>query len=305
MIDGMPSEVYHPTCYSAIIAQAQLAKIADSIYHQFLLAKTASTKVDYSIAESMERDLSRWRSGLPSFFTSSQVDSWFLIPRTVVLWKEQNLHLLIWRGSKSQHGFLPELPSAISHCTRIAMQIIHDIATFCAEQEEILHQNLRWYATYFIFQAVLVLGASRFIDNEDGQGQPQQSSPRPWEHSHSLSKAQSCLQLLARSSRPAVRCLHILNRLQNTYSPGTPFSPGNEQPVYNTRSASRLDAALSDQNVQVPIVASDDPSQLNYNWEIMFDAEYPDPIFYSLISEVPSDVMSNLPVDLLLNEWAI
>lgn len=253
----------------------------------------------------MEKDLSRWRSSLPSFFTSSQVDNWFLIPRTVVLWKEQNLHLLVWRGSKNQHSFLPELPSAISHCTRIAMQIIHDIATFCTQHEEILHQNLRWYATYFIFQAVLVLGASQFIDVEEGETYQQRSSPRPWEQSHSLSKAESCLQLLARSSRPAVRCLHILNRLQNAYSPGTPFASGNAQPAYNTRSTARPGTTLSDQDVQAQILASNDVSQLDYNWEMMFDAECPDPLFYSLVSEVPSDIMGNLPVDLLFNEWAI
>ena len=69
----VPPEVDYPTIYSAIIAQAQLAKLADATYHEFLLAKTAGSRIEYRLAESMERDLFRWYKSLPSYFTLTEV----------------------------------------------------------------------------------------------------------------------------------------------------------------------------------------------------------------------------------------
>ncbi|KXJ90286.1 fungal-specific transcription factor domain-domain-containing protein, partial [Microdochium bolleyi] len=161
MLSAIPLPVDVPTQYSALIAQTKLARLASTIYTEYLQARTADTKLEYQIADTMDQQLGHWRRDLPAYFTSTDVPAWFLAPRAVVLWKEQNLRILIWRGSKARHSFLPHKSPAENRCRDVAMQTIHDIAGFCERTYHpgVVHLGVNWYATYFLFQAVLVLEA--------------------------------------------------------------------------------------------------------------------------------------------------
>lgn len=205
---GAVTEVDYPTRCSAIIAQAQLAKIADTIYKEFLMAKTAASKIPYQVADSFERNLSAWRQHLPYYFVSPEVPNWFLGPRAVVLWKFQNLRILLWRGVEKAHPFLPSKPEANRRCLDAATQAVHEIASFCDRFEEILHLGINWYATYFLFQATLVLEAGRLsVELREDVDQ------ELWQTS--IARSRACLGLLAKKSSSVGRFLEVLDKIHN------------------------------------------------------------------------------------------
>jgi transcriptional regulatory protein GAL4 len=96
--DNLPPEVEYPTTYSAIIAQASLAVIANKISNM-LSASTRHDEVDDQVGLELEDQLSTWRASLQPYFYSADVPLWFRGPRAVVLWKEQNLRLMLWHGA--------------------------------------------------------------------------------------------------------------------------------------------------------------------------------------------------------------
>ncbi|KAF4855987.1 hypothetical protein CGCSCA4_v001020 [Colletotrichum siamense] len=298
----VPSPVNYPTTYSAVICQAQLAKIADAVYHEFLLAKTASTKVEYRVAETMERDLNRWRQNLPGYFLTTDCPNWFRAPRSVVLWKEQNLRILLWRGSQKYHSYLPTKTNAEEKCLEVAMQSIHDIATFCMANEACLHQGLIWYATYFLFQATLVLEANYLTETS----RPEEDR-LAWQHS--VSKARACLKTLEQRSRSAKRCLEMLDRIHSQFQ----FLP-------------QLDLELDPASFQVSNLGQDTttaypessimppthdfmdlPSENDFAFygesQPVFGDETADPSLRMLLNEASLDFMDNMPLDLLLGDW--
>lgn len=205
----MPAPVNYPTTYSALISQAQLVRIANGIHHEFLSAKTANQKMEYQLAEIMAQKLDVWRGNLPTYFTSPDVPAWFLGPRSIVLWKEQNLRILLWRGTKKVHPYLPSRMDARSRCLDAAMETIQSISSFVASYESSLHPGIVWYGTYFIFQAILVLEASCL----GRDGQPDQDLGG-WEAS--ISAATQCLESLARGNSSAALCLEFIERIHRS-----------------------------------------------------------------------------------------
>ncbi|RMJ18079.1 hypothetical protein CDV36_002240 [Fusarium kuroshium] len=209
----VPAPVNYPTTYSALIAQAQLAKIANGIHHEFLCAKTANQKMEYQLAEIMAQKLDAWRDSLPEYFTSADIPAWFMGPRSIVLWKEQNLRILLWRGTKKVHPYLPSRMDARGRCLDAAMETIQSISSFVTSSERILHPGISWYATYFIFQAILVLEASCLGRSV----QPDQDFPcdsSGWETS--VSAATQCLERLAQRSNSAALCLEFIERIHRS-----------------------------------------------------------------------------------------
>ena len=298
----VPKEVKSPTIYSAIIAQAQLAKIADVIYNQFLQAKMTGTKVDYGIAENMERQLNGWRQDLADYWTSTDVVTWFEAPRAVVLWKELNLRILLWRGTKTSHSFLPTAASPLDRCVDVAMQTIHDISKFCRSSKDALHQGVTWYATYFIFQAALVTEASRLC--KEGNDKPGNAQRPSWQYDHSTSEARSCLKMLAITSRSAQRCAKVLDRIHEHVDPSR-RARSDVQNLDISREAATpvVSATLGSQDTQ----GQDDLMPTNDEWlyngnNSFFDTGPLDPNLRMLMDQVPGEFIDNMPLDLLLND---
>lgn len=234
---GAVREVDHPTPVSAIIAQAQLSKIADAIYREFLMAKTAAARIPYQVADGFEQSLKIWRQDLPDYFHLPSVPNWFLGPRAVVLWKFQNLRLLLWRGVEKSHPFLPSKPDANRRCIDVAAQAVHEIALFCGQFEEILHIGINWYATYFLFQASLILEAGRL--NVELRNDVDQEF---WQTSITASRA--CLEVLAKKSSSASRFLEVLDKIHNhnfpLFSAPRASHPMGLNPNVNVRAASSV-----------------------------------------------------------------
>ncbi|KAJ5928280.1 transcriptional regulatory protein C1F7.11c [Penicillium verhagenii] len=300
--DKVPTNVDYPTTYSAIIAHAQLAKLGDAIYHEFLLAKTAGSRIEYRLAESMERDLLRWCKSLPSYFTATDVPSWFRGPRAVVLWKKQNLRILLWRGSQTHHSFLSIKVNADEKCLNIAMDSIHDIATFCTMYESDMHQSLTWYATYFLLQATLVLVAG-YLDNNS------HTQPEPSELHHSVFQSRNCLRMLAADNKSAARYLEMLDVIcsqvpspapdleLDQYAYGLsdmPVGGGFGAPVGDIPgNASNFAGLPSENDFMIP----------DENLFALNDDSTADPNLRMLINQVSQDFTGSMPLDLLFNDW--
>lgn len=159
----------------------------------------------------MERQLTSWRQNLPDYFSSTDTPSWFQVPRAVVLWKELNLRILLWRGSYNSRNFFQTMTTAIDKCLDIAMQTIHDITSFCRSYRGVSNQSIAWYATYCVFQAALVVEAAR-LHNGDKNARPSIERPK-WQYEHSTSEARTCLKSLSQTSKSASRCLLVLERI--------------------------------------------------------------------------------------------
>ncbi|KAJ5784553.1 transcriptional regulatory protein C1F7.11c [Penicillium pulvis] len=296
--DKVPSEVDYPTTYSAIIAQAQLAKLADSTYHEYLLAKTAGSRIEYRLAESMERDLFRWYKSLPSYFTSMDVPSWFRGPRAVILWKEQNLRILLWRGSQRHHSFLPTKVNADVRCLNVAMDSIHNIATFCTIHESNLHQSLAWYATYFLLQATLVLTAG--LLDKNSQIQPESS-----ELHHSVFQSRNCLRMLAIKNKSAARYMEMLDRICSQIQSPVPDLEMNQY-SYDLSNGAGFDASRIDVPNHTQSFAelpSENDFMIPGENQFAFNDDTTDPNLRMLINQVSQDFTGSMPLDLLFNDW--
>ncbi|KAI1359331.1 fungal-specific transcription factor domain-containing protein [Xylaria arbuscula] len=290
LTSDVPPEVDYPTTYAAIIALAQLAKVAEGIYQEFLLAKTAGSKVEYRVAELMERRLDDWRRSLPEYFTANEVPPWFLSPRAIVLWKEQNLRILLWRGSRDHHGFLPNKPNAGNKCLEIAMQSTDDIATFCTTNEADLHQGVIWYATYFLFQAALVLEAnylqsSRQKSNEDTSFQEK-----------TLCQARSCFQMLAQTSNSAKRCMEVLDNIHQRLRGLVLDPPGTGEPC------ALDDPQMSFVQPSAGFVSDESDFGL-FSSGLGFGDNVVDPTLRMLINPDSSNLFEEMPLDMLLDHW--
>ncbi len=171
----------------------------------------------------MEVKLFNWRNTLPAYFASSAVPEWFLGPRAVVLWKEQNLRMLLWRTSQRRHATTAAAAAGVGSrsvadwkCYAAAVETIRDVSVFCRERAGALHAGLGWYATYFLFQAILVLEMSQVVvaapDAVDSLAED-----KSW--SQAIAQGRSCLELL-KPNTAAGRCLETLDRLHASLLPG-------------------------------------------------------------------------------------
>ncbi|KAH7155918.1 fungal-specific transcription factor domain-containing protein [Dactylonectria macrodidyma] len=299
LISPVPAPVDCPTTLSAIIAQAQLARLANVLYHEFLLAKTVNAKLEYQVAEATERNLTSWRQNLPSYFTSPDVPTWFLGPRAVVLWKEQNLRIILWRGSTRYHSFLPSKMDAEKRCLEVAMQSIHDIATFCRADDGILHLGIAWYATYFLFQAALVLEAS-YLDKENQQRSDDETAI--WQVV--VAEARECLVTLSQKSKSASRCLEVLDLIhrrtqtRNIIEHGhTAAHPGELLGGYQPQQPLPVDAEAA---TIVGGVGSECPVPVN---EFGLYDDTSDLTLRMILDQTPWGYLDNTPMDAMFNDW--
>ncbi|KAF4335485.1 C6 transcription factor [Fusarium beomiforme] len=296
----VPPEVDTPTTLSAIIAQAELAKHANSLYLEYLTAKTANTKLEYQVAEAIERTLTQWRNKLPHYFTSTDIPVWFTGPRAVVLWKKQNLRIILWRGSKRNHPYLSSKTDAETRCLDVAMQSIKDITAFCSANEGILHLGIVWYATYFLFQAVLVLEAS-YLDREARNNLDDDTTD--WRMM--IHKAQSCLANFSGRSKSSKRCLEVLDLINRRV-----------ETVANTRRTVLTVPELVQETpvtLQPPAGDTEAP-QTPVDIQPFSDADFSmgawtlnddgsDPTMRMILDNTPWGYMDNAPMDALLSDW--
>lgn len=294
----------YPTIYSVIISQAKLARIADTIYHEYLLAKTAGSRIEYRLAESLEGDLTNWRKTLPNYFTLAGVPPWFLAPRSVLRWKEQNLRILLWRGSQKYHSYLPTRLNAEEKCLDVAMESVHDIATFWRTYENASY-HMVWYATYCLLQATLVI-LVLFL----GKGAQYESSQElPLWH-HLVFEARDCFRQLAKRSVSARRCLEMLDRICTRFEslPTLNLALDSQETLilHNENATPEAQMPLYNDNAQQISGLTNPLTENNltfgeYGQEEMNNDTGED--LRMFMNEVSLDFMGNMPLDLLFNDW--
>ncbi|KAH6685816.1 fungal-specific transcription factor domain-containing protein [Plectosphaerella plurivora] len=299
-----PVVVDYPTTCSSIIAHGQLVQVANLFYSEFLLAKSAARKIEYQVAESIDRDLIAWETGLPAYFHAAPdaVPAWFLGPRAALLWKQQNLRILLWRGSIQSHPFLPAKPVAERRCLDIAMKSACDISDFCATNEASIHQVIVWYATYFLFQAALVLEESFFKPPSHG-ALPDDVEAREY----CLVKARECLGILAQRNRSAARCLEIVTRLHTHLAQ---LNPGQDVQVNLGQNQDNQTVAMSQTGIphtrhhrifaqdDAPMFADQHLSSLENTADDNSDAT-----LRMLINQTALEYLNDSAMDMLLEGW--
>ncbi|KAI0156569.1 fungal-specific transcription factor domain-containing protein [Xylariaceae sp. FL1272] len=291
---SVPPETEHPTTSSAIISQAHLTRAGDAAYQEFLLAKTAGTKVEYRVAEMLEQRFDEWRRNLPKYFTSPEVPSWFLGPRAILLWREQNLRLLLWRGTQEHHSFLPDKQSAETKCLDVAMQTIHEVSSFCADYPSALHSGLTWYSTYFVFQAALVIEASYLQDAKQQRLESDISG-----REHSLFQARACLDTLAQFSKSAARCNEVLSSIHDRL-----HQPAEMLPL-TSETAIGHDAHLAaPQPPNAGFIGGDSDDAYFGNGFGGFGDDMIDPTLQMFINPTTStNLFGDMPLNMLLDTW--
>ncbi|CAH0046907.1 unnamed protein product [Clonostachys solani] len=293
----VPQELNYPTTCSAIIAQARLAKIGDAIYREFLLARTNGSKIEYRLAESLNRELTGWKQSLPPFFEDPPSSTpWFQGPRAVVLWKEQNLRILLWRGSQDPPAFLTTRVTANERCMDATLETIHDIAGFCMLGDITMYQSLAWYATYFIFQAALVLEACPLQNSAHDPGQMMVQT-QLWQHS--TMEVRSCLRKLSETSKSAERCLELLDQVQTRFRPviRNGFEAGESREGVSNHQLELVP------EIPVDVQVANDPATYNPDQQQELGNELTDPSLRGFLDEMSLDYMDNLPLDFLFGEW--
>ncbi|KAE9980430.1 hypothetical protein BLS_008762 [Venturia inaequalis] len=211
MIATVPIEVDFPTSYSAIIAQSRLAIIANRIHTISMSAQVAGTEMGSNLA-STEESIDEWRRSLPPYFSLGGIPSWFRAPRAVLFWKEQNLRILLWQALERRPNLWPGKVESSLKCCTASLQAVFDICGFCRENVDLVHRGLSWYATYFLFQATLVLLLFEVqAAQESGKGVDHRAGS--W--TQGIAQARDCLTLLGKESDAAKRCMAVLRRIQS------------------------------------------------------------------------------------------
>ncbi|KAB8260192.1 fungal-specific transcription factor domain-containing protein [Aspergillus pseudonomiae] len=266
-----------PTTYSAIIAQARLASIGNNIYSNVISAPKENI-LDLRISRSLDHRLKAWRLSLPVYFTAQDVPDWFRGPRAVVGWKEQNLRMMLWWGSQRLCSLLSDVEEARNMCHYVAIETIQDITTFCLDYRDNIHVGLSWYATYFLFQATVVLSIHYLRPHQPLDMSPDSVNQELW--ALSISRARDCLAQLSQDNEAATRCLAVLERIRDQSE--------RSQQSSMTPSGTRPDANVHADHAQLqPVLATDDTNPTSFAidpaLQILFqDTAWNDDIFEGL-----------------------
>jgi len=188
-----------------MIAQAQLSIIANKIYNEFLAAHISNAIISEDLAYKFEAELQSWKSNLPGYFLDPEASTWFHGPRAVIFWKEQNLRMMLWRGGQRSNRIRSRSEVATQNCILVAIESVDAICSFSGANDR-LHQGLSWYATYFLFQAVLVIDHALLQSPDDVQS-------TIWRES--VEKSHACFSKLGITNPAALRCIAVLDRIHS------------------------------------------------------------------------------------------
>ncbi|KAL4870825.1 fungal-specific transcription factor domain-containing protein [Aspergillus spectabilis] len=185
----LPAPTNQPTIYSAIIGQARLATIGNTIYRD-VISTHIQAGVGLRASRSLDHQLKAWKLSLPIYFTAQDIPTWFRGPRAIIGWKEQNLRMMLWWGSQ-----------------RLCSTSRHTALT----TQNTIHAGIAWYATYFLFQAVIVLSIHQFKPRNPLELSLVGADQDLWVFS--ITKARDSLTQLGQTNTAGTRCLEVLDRI--------------------------------------------------------------------------------------------
>ncbi|KAJ5579747.1 uncharacterized protein N7459_005732 [Penicillium hispanicum] len=224
----LPPPVDQPTIYSAIIAQARLASIGNVVFSE-LISSSNKRSWDLKNSRSIDYRFKAWKLSLPAYFTAQEVPNWFRGPRAIVIWKEQNLRMMLWWGSQRVCSLPSDKQEAQNLCHFTAIETIQEITNFSHNNPNLLHTGLGWYATYFLFQAALVLSIHHLRSSQPLGTDSIEVAQELW--LSSISRSRECLASLSSHNKAASRCLAVLDRIRNHSQPSRETSASSASPA--------------------------------------------------------------------------
>lgn len=215
------------TNVSIVIEQSKVAIIANEIQNGLMSTKTSPAEIEPNFASKIDAKLTAWKNSLPQYFLSEDVPSWFRGPREILLWKEQNLRILLWQAIERNPIIWPGKEESRLRCGTVALGCVFSITSFCTTHPSLVHTGISWYATYFLFQATLVLLLHELQGVQQAPPTPE-SSMESVSRSQAVSQARECLEFLGQNNKSAARCLAVLDRVSKAVSsPNFALSPNN------------------------------------------------------------------------------
>ncbi|KAG7816401.1 hypothetical protein KL928_004957 [Ogataea angusta] len=177
----------YPTLYSALIAQTKLTFLTTPFYSK-LISKPAPTLQE---CFNMNMTLENFINELPGYFhedesvakleffrslpanlrqstNESHLPEWFLLSRNRLIWRYRNMQIILFRPFIWQRIVGISNPEVMESCKteeakegrriclKAASETIKSIDKFVKDNESHLSIIAVWYATYFLFQAVLI-----------------------------------------------------------------------------------------------------------------------------------------------------
>jgi transcriptional regulatory protein GAL4 len=106
-----------------------------------------------------------------------------------------------------------EREEARNMCHLAAVETIQDITTFCLDYADAVHVGLSWYATYFLFQASVVLSIHHLKPVPQLDRGLAAVNRELW--LSSVERARGCFASLGATNRAAMRCLAVLDRIRD------------------------------------------------------------------------------------------
>jgi hypothetical protein len=119
---------------------------------------------------------------------------------------------MLWWASQRACNLPSDKEEAQGMCHFTAVETIQEITTFRHDNPEIFHTGLSWYATYFLFQATVVLSIHHLRPSQPIHASLVEASEELW--LSSVSRARDCLASLSSNNKSAMRCLAVLDRIR-------------------------------------------------------------------------------------------
>lgn len=200
-MDALPECGTGPTITSCLIAQVNLAKIANAVQVELLTHHLPT----YQKAAALEQRISAWYHELPAHFSLDvPLEPRFDIPRRVLLWRSFHLRIVINRPFLFQRiaakSNLATSTGPIASCLAAADECVTSICAFL-ESTDNRRRGLTWYATCWLLTATFVQATCYIYE-------PGNALAPGWK-SH-IQRAVDCLGSLGSSHDMALRARDVL-----------------------------------------------------------------------------------------------
>jgi hypothetical protein len=209
------------TVYSAMIAHAHLVVLMNRIHLNFFIHPRSLSSCRLPLSRELitkfDEQIARWHSALPQYFTDRNCEAWFAAPRAVVEWKAMNLRMLMYKCfldclsySPVDHPAPSQIPAnrqthiallpEVRKCLTFALSTLSSVRKFTKTYQPVWH-GIGWYATYYTFQAALVLVTAIL-------SVPKDASVSIWKDG--ILDALMCLRTMEQSTPSATRVAAVL-----------------------------------------------------------------------------------------------